>query len=181
MWFIVILALVNTACFGDLVLVASDLGQCCGNVLATTRHWFRVRLCVGGLKIAIEIHKYAMYKNQMDSHKCNLVGNTNINWGDMACFHCIIMLYAQLKLGAQKYEFIIRTSNSESMLSGPGDVRREFMCSERFKDEVEQLLQLSFSMFNQLLHFTQFICVFGSSDPGYYFRFPLQRSRSIRS
>ena len=38
------------------------------------------------------------------------------------------------------------------MLSGTRDVRREFMCSERLKDEVEQLLQLSFSMSNQLLH-----------------------------
>ena len=41
---------------------------------------------------------------------------------------------------AQKYEFVIRTWNSESMLNGTGDVRREFMCSERLKDEVEQLL-----------------------------------------
>ena len=32
---------------------------------------------------------------------------------------------AQLKLGAQKYEFVIRTWNSESMLNGTGDVRRE--------------------------------------------------------
>ena len=38
------------------------------------------------------------------------------------------------------------------MLSGTGDVCREFMCSERLKDEVEQLLKLPFSMFNQLLH-----------------------------
>ena len=38
------------------------------------------------------------------------------------------------------------------MLSGTGDVRHEFMCSEQLKDEVEQLLKLSFSMFNQLLH-----------------------------
>ena len=38
------------------------------------------------------------------------------------------------------------------MLNGTGDVRCEFMCSERLKDEVEQLLKLSFSMFNQLLH-----------------------------
>ena len=37
------------------------------------------------------------------------------------------------------------------MLSGTGDVRREFMCSERLKDEVEQLLKLSFSMSNKLL------------------------------
>ena len=37
------------------------------------------------------------------------------------------------------------------MLSGTGDVCHEFMCSERLKDEVEQL-KLSFSMFNQLLH-----------------------------
>ena len=35
------------------------------------------------------------------------------------------------------------------MLSGTGDVRREFMCSERWKDEVEQFLKLSFSMSNQ--------------------------------
>ena len=70
----------------------------------------------------------------------------------MACFPCIMMPNAQLELGAQKYEFVIRTRNSESMLSGTGDVRREFMCSERLKDEVEQLLKLSFSMSNQLLH-----------------------------
>ena len=38
------------------------------------------------------------------------------------------------------------------MLSGTGDVRREFVCSEQLKDEVEQLLKLSFSMFNHLLH-----------------------------
>ena len=38
------------------------------------------------------------------------------------------------------------------MLSGTRDVRREFMCSERLKDEVEQLLKLSFSVSNQLLH-----------------------------
>ena len=37
-------------------------------------------------------------------------------------------------------------------LSGTGDVRCEFMCYERLKDEVEQLLKLSFSMFNQLSH-----------------------------
>ena len=54
----------------------------------------------------------------------------------MACFHCIIMPNEQLKLGAQKYEFVIRTGNSESMLSGTGDVCREFMCSERLEDEV---------------------------------------------
>ena len=95
-----------------------------------------MRLCFGGLKIAIEIHKYATFKNQMYSHKCSLVGNTNINWGEMAYYH-----------SAKR-----TTSSSESMLSGTGDVRREFMCSERLKDEVEQLLKLSFSMFNQLLH-----------------------------
>ena len=39
------------------------------------------------------------------------------------------------------------------MLSGTGDVRHEFMCAERLKDEVEQLLKLSFSMFTQLLHY----------------------------
>ena len=38
------------------------------------------------------------------------------------------------------------------MLNGTGDVRREFMCSERMKDEVEQLLKLSFSMSDQLLN-----------------------------
>ena len=38
------------------------------------------------------------------------------------------------------------------MLNGTGDVRRELMCSERLKDEVEQLLKLSFSMSDQLLH-----------------------------
>ena len=37
-------------------------------------------------------------------------------------------------------------------LNGTGDVHREFMCSERLKDEVEQLLKLSFSMSDQLLH-----------------------------
>ena len=41
---------------------------------------------------------------------------------------------------------------TESMLSGTGDVRRELIYSERLKDEVEQLLKLSFSMSNQLLH-----------------------------
>ena len=131
-------------------------------VPVTTGHWqcqwprcgtaTGERLCSGGLKIAIEIHKYATYKNQMYSHKCSLVGNTNINWGEMAYFHGIIMPNAQLKLCVQKYEFVILTWNSESMLSGTGDVRREFMCSERLKDEVEQLLKLSFSMFNQLLN-----------------------------
>ena len=40
----------------------------------------------------------------------------------------------------------------ESMLSGTRDVCRIFMCSEQLKDEVEQLLKLSFSMFNKLLH-----------------------------
>ena len=67
------------------------------------------------------------------------------------------------------------------MLSGTGDVRREFMCSEQLKDEMEQLLTLSFSMFNQLLHSVSTIFVFGSSDPGYYLQFPLRCSRSIRS
>ena len=38
------------------------------------------------------------------------------------------------------------------MLSGTGDVRREFMCLEQLTDEVEQLLKLLFSLFNQLLH-----------------------------
>ena len=38
------------------------------------------------------------------------------------------------------------------MLNGTGDVHHEFMCSEQLKDEVEQLLKLSFSMSNQLLH-----------------------------
>ena len=38
------------------------------------------------------------------------------------------------------------------MLNGTGDVRREFMCLEQLKDEVEQLLKLSFSMSDQLLH-----------------------------
>ena len=76
------------------------------------------------------------------THKCSLVGNTNINWGEMACFHCITMPNAQLKLSAQKYEFVIRTLNSESMLNGTGDLRCEFMCSERLKDEVKQLLNV---------------------------------------
>ena len=120
--------------------------------VTTTQHWFRVRLRLGSLKLAIEIHKYAMYKNYMYSHKCSLLGNTNINWGEMACFHCIIMPNAQLKLSAQKYEFVIRTRNSESMLSDTGYVHCEFMCYERLKDEVEQLLKFSFSMFNQPLH-----------------------------
>ena len=115
-----------------------------------------------------------MYKNQMYSHKCSLVGDTNINWGEMAYFHCIIMPNAQLKLGVQKYEY-------ESMLSGTEDVRREFVCSERLKDKVEQLLKLSFSVFNHNFYTPcQLICVFCSSDPGYYFRFPLQSSWSIR-
>ena len=110
-----------------------------------------MQLRLGSLKIAIEIHKYATYKNQMYSHKCSLVGSTNINWGEMVYFHCIIMPNAQLKLGAQKYEFVIRTRNSEPMLSGTRDVRCEFMCSEQLKDEVEQLLKLSILMFNQIL------------------------------
>ena len=77
--------------------------------VATTRHWFRVRLRLGGLKIAIEIHKYVMYKNHMYSHECSLVGNTNINWGEIACPHCNVIANAQLKLGTQKHEFVIRT------------------------------------------------------------------------
>ena len=32
------------------------------------------------------------------------------------------------------------------MLSGTRDVRREFMCSERLKDEVEQLLTVVFNV-----------------------------------
>ena len=86
--------------------------QCAVSVaVATTRHRFRVQLRLGSLKIATEIHKYAMYKikNQIYSHKCNLVGNININWGEMACFYCITIPNAQLKLGAQKYEFVIHT------------------------------------------------------------------------
>ena len=62
----------------------------------------------------------------------------------MTYFHCI---NAKLKLGAQ---FVIRTR--EPVLSGTGDVHCEFMCSEQLTDEVEQLLKLSFSLFNQLLH-----------------------------
>ena len=67
------------------------------------------------------------------------------------------------------------------MLNGTGDVRREFMCSQRLKDEVEQLLKLSFSMSDQLLHsvptqykfsvvqiqviiFDSHYCVVGQSD-----------------
>ena len=66
------------------------------------------------------------------------------------------------------------------MLNGTGDVRREFMCSERLKHEVEQLLKLSFSMSDQLLHsvsthkfsvvqiqviiFNSNYCVVGQSD-----------------
>ena len=34
------------------------------------------------------------------------------------------------------------------MFSGTGDVHCEFMCSEWWKDEVEQFLKLSFSMSN---------------------------------
>ena len=76
---------------------------------------------------------------------------------------------AQLKQ-CKKNEFVIRTRNSESMLNGTVDVHREFMCSERLKDEVEQLLKLSFSMFNQFFHsVSTHICVFGRSEPGYYF------------
>ena len=40
----------------------------CSRAVATTRYWFRVRLRLGGFKIAIEIHKYATYKNYMYSH-----------------------------------------------------------------------------------------------------------------
>ena len=66
------------------------------------------------------------------------------------------------------------------MLNGTEDVRREFMCSERLKDEVEQLLKLPFSMSDQLLHsvsshkfsvvqiqviiFDSHYCVVGQSD-----------------
>ena len=77
-------------------------------LLAVTKR-FCVRFRLGGLKIAIEIHKYVMHKNHMYSHKCSFVGNTNINWGEMACPHCNVMANAQLKHGAQKYEFVIRT------------------------------------------------------------------------
>ena len=66
-------------------------------------------------------------------------------------------------------------------LIGTEDVRRKFMCSEWLKDEVEQLLKLLFSMSNQLLRSVSTLYIFGSSDPGYYFRFPLQHSRSNRS
>ena len=47
------------------------------------------------------------------------------------------------------------------MLNGTGDLRREFMCSQQLKDEVEQLLKLSFSMStgNQLLHSVSFSVV----------------------
>ena len=90
------------------ITIGRSLGKASGCAVAvycsvaTTRYWFRVRLRLGGLKIAIEIHKYATYKNYMYSHKCSLVGNTNINWGEMACFHCITMPNAQLKHSAQK-------------------------------------------------------------------------------
>ena len=67
------------------------------------------------------------------------------------------------------------------MLNGTGDVRHEFMCSVRLKDEMEQLLKLSFSMSDQLLYSVLTHINFGSLGPGYYFRFPLVRSRSIGS
>ena len=38
------------------------------------------------------------------------------------------------------------------MLNGTRDVLHEFMCSERLKDEVEILLNLSFSKSNTFLH-----------------------------
>ena len=46
------------------------------------------------------------------------------------------------------------------MLGGTGDVRHEFMCSERLKDEVEQLLKLSFSMFKStfILRVNSYMC-----------------------
>ena len=118
----------------------------CSRVMATTRYWFRVRLRLGGLKLQLRFTNTPLIRIIciVITHKCRLLGNTNINWDEMACIHCIIMPNAQLKLGAQKYEFVIRTSNSESMLSGTGDVHCEFMCSERLKDEVEQFLKLSF-------------------------------------
>ena len=50
----------------------------------------------------------------------------------------------------------------------------------KLKDEVEQLLKLPFCLI-KFYHPCQLVCVFGSSDPGYYFRFSLERSRSIIS
>ena len=57
------------------------------------------------------------------------------------------------------------------MLSGTGDVCREFMCSERLKDEVEQLLNYRFQCLINFYTPCQLTYIFGSSDPGYYFRF----------
>ena len=52
------------------ITVGRRLGKASGCAVAVycSRDWFRVRLRLGGLKIAIEIHKYAMYKNYMYSH-----------------------------------------------------------------------------------------------------------------
>ena len=99
--------------------------------------------CATSLRRFEKIHRYAMYKNQIYSHKCSLVGNTNINWGEMACFHCITMV------GAQKYEFVICTSNSESVLSGTGNVRHEFIFRvvERQSGTIIKIV-----VFNVLLH-----------------------------
>ena len=95
------------------ITIGRSLGKASGSVMFWCHETIRVqlRLALGGLKIAIEIHKYATYKITciVITHKCSLVGNTNINWGEMACFHCTTMPNAQLKLSAPKYEFVIRT------------------------------------------------------------------------
>ena len=79
--------------------------------VAMTQHWFRVRLHLGGLKMAVEIHKYAMYKNQVHSHKCSLLGNTNINWGEMAYFLCIIMCVNSYACSVAQIQVIIFDSH----------------------------------------------------------------------
>ena len=58
------------------IAIGGSLGKASGSAVlwycawAMARYWFwfRVRLRLGGLKIAIEIHKYATYKNDMYSH-----------------------------------------------------------------------------------------------------------------
>ena len=74
-----------------------------------------------------------------------------------------------------KHSTQVREKTNSSLLNGTGDVRCEFMCSEQLKDEVEQLVKLSFSYCNNcrnLINFytpSQLMCVFSCSDPGYYF------------
>ena len=54
----------------------------------------------------------------------------------------------------QKYEFIIRTCNGESKLSGTGDVHHDINLQDWFKDEVKQvLIQPVIGVFQCLISF----------------------------